>query len=112
MAVSLPHRIRRIMVIILPNNGIGRYRLIPKFVFVTGWNEWVAQRFSSFAGYTAPTIFVDLFSQEFSRDIEPMKGGYGDNYYFQLVNYIRKYKGVQAPAGDRQSSDHDHRRQL
>lgn len=72
-------------------------QLDPKFVFVTGWNEWAAQRFNSFAGYTAPNIFVDLFSQEFSRDIEPMKGGYGDNYYYQLVNYIRKYKGVSAP---------------
>jgi len=69
----------------------------PKFVFVTGWNEWVAMRFDSFAGYTAPNIFVDQFSQEFSRDIQPMMGGLGDNYYYQLVNYIRRYKGVRAP---------------
>jgi hypothetical protein len=39
-------------------------------------------------------MFVDQFDQEHSRDIEPMKGGHGDNYYYQMVNYIRRYKGV------------------
>jgi hypothetical protein len=39
---------------------------------------------------------VDAYSQGFSRDIEPMKGGHGDNYYYQLVNYVRRYKGVRA----------------
>jgi hypothetical protein len=37
-------------------------------------------------------IFVDEFIQEFSRDIEPMNGGHGDNYYYQLVDYVRRYK--------------------
>ncbi|CAF1375982.1 unnamed protein product [Rotaria sordida] len=45
----------------------------PLFIFVTGWNEWTA---------------------EFSRDIEPMNGGHGDNYYYQLCDYVRRYKGV------------------
>ena len=27
-----------------------------------------------------------------SRDIEPMNGGYGDNYYMQLCHYISKFK--------------------
>ncbi len=38
--------------------------------------------------------FVDEFDAEFSRDIEPMKGGHGDNYYYQMVANIRRYKGV------------------
>jgi hypothetical protein len=76
----------------------------PELVFVTGWNEWIAQRFlnegrQTFLGQVLPqggTYFVDAYSQEFSRDIEPMKGGHGDNYYYQLVNFIRRYKGVPA----------------
>ena len=28
-----------------------------------------------------------------SRDIQPMLGGYGDNYYMQMISYIRKFKG-------------------
>ena len=67
----------------------------PPFVFVTGWNEWTAGFYDKWAGYTAPPpIFVDEFDQEFSRDIEPMRGGHGDNYYYQLVNNVRRYKGV------------------
>ncbi len=66
----------------------------PRFVFVTGWNEWIAMRFDEFAGVRAPVVFVDQFDQEHSRDIEPMAGGHGDNYYYQLVSYIRRYKGV------------------
>jgi hypothetical protein len=46
-------------------------------------------------------MFVDQFTQEYSRDIEPMKGGHLDNYYYQLIAGIRRYKGVRrgpAPA--------------
>jgi len=66
----------------------------PKFIFVTGWNEWIAGRFEEFNGVRQPVMFVDAFDQEHSRDIEPMKGGYGDNYYYQLVDYVRRFKGV------------------
>ncbi|HOB74565.1 MAG TPA: PKD domain-containing protein [Phycisphaerae bacterium] len=74
----------------------------PKFIFITGWNEWVAQRFVSdgqmnFLGRKLPageTYFVDAYNQEYSRDIEPMKGGHTDNYYYQMVANIRRYKGV------------------
>lgn len=65
--------------------------LSPPFVMVTGWNEWIAGRFG---GAHGPIVFVDQFDQEFSRDIEPMKGGHGDNYYYQLVANVRKYKGA------------------
>ena len=68
--------------------------LDPEFIFITGWNEWTAGRFAEFAGYEAPNIFVDEFNQEYSRDIEPMADGHGDNYYYQLVHYVRKFKGV------------------
>jgi len=74
----------------------------PEFIFITGWNEWLAQRFlsdgtQSFQGRVLPageTFFVDLYDQEFSRDIEPMRGGFGDNYYWQMVANIRRYKGA------------------
>jgi hypothetical protein len=76
----------------------------PQFIYITGWNEWVAQRFIAkgkgsphmLGKPTAPgdTFFVDQFSQEFSRDIEPMAGGHGDNYYHQMIDNIRRYKGT------------------
>jgi hypothetical protein len=77
----------------------------PQFIFVTGWNEWIAGRFKEFAGYSAPVVFVDEFDEEHSRDIEPMKGGHGDDYYYQLVDYIRRYKGSRKPplAGPKQT---------
>jgi len=43
------------------------------------------------------TYFVDAYSQEYSRDIEPMAGGHGDNYYYQMVAGIRRFKGVRKP---------------
>ncbi|WP_165065190.1 glycoside hydrolase family 71/99 protein [Paludisphaera rhizosphaerae] len=94
------------------NSGVGLYfteqwkrarEVDPPFVFVTGWNEWVAQRFIDPKGNMAMggvkvkpggTFFVDQFSPEYSRDIEPMKGGFGDAYYYQLASEIRRYKGV------------------
>ena len=69
----------------------------PAFLFVTNWNEWIAGRFSPAnmpLHGTGPVTFVDEFDAEFSRDIEPMKGGHGDNYYYQLVTNIRRYKGA------------------
>jgi hypothetical protein len=38
--------------------------------------------------------FPDQFNDEFSRDLEPTKGELKDHYYYQLVNFVRKYKGV------------------
>ena len=67
--------------------------LDPPFVMVTGWNEWTAGRFKD---AQHPIVFVDQYDQEFSRDIEPMRGGHGDNYYYQLVANVRRYKGVPA----------------
>jgi hypothetical protein len=67
--------------------------LQPPFVMVTGWNEWIAGRWGQPSG---PVVFVDQFDQEYSRDIEPMRGGHGDNYYWQMVSHVRRYKGVPA----------------
>lgn len=68
------------------------FELDPAFVFITGWNEWIAGRQQMWQQqYNA---FPDQFDQEFSRDIEPMKGGHGDNYYYQMAANIRKFKGT------------------
>ena len=72
-------------------------KIDPKLIFVTNWNEWIAGRFSpaNMPLYgTGPVTFVDEFDAEFSRDIEPMKGGHGDNYYYQMVANIRRFKGA------------------
>ncbi len=69
----------------------------PEFVFITGWNEWIAMRLPEFNGVKEPVMFVDQYTQEYSRDVEPMKGGHGDNYYYQMVDCIRKFKGARPP---------------
>ncbi len=93
----------------------------PEFVFVTGWNEWTAGAarcedpsqealqalWDFFPGATlgragrtlkpGDVYFIDQYNQEFSRDIEPMRGGHTDNYYYQLVANIRRYKGARPP---------------
>ncbi len=65
----------------------------PRMVFVTGWNEWVASPILRPEDPSRPVTFIDAASQEFSRDLEPMQGGHFDNYYMQLTDYIRRYKG-------------------
>ncbi len=92
----------------------------PEFVFVTGWNEWSAgkmtiksnvseelQQWNFYPGahlgkvgkalHIGDSYFIDQYNQEYSRDIEPMKGGHTDNYYYQLMSNIRNYKGVEKP---------------
>lgn len=72
----------------------------PKFVFVTGWNEWVAGRYPEWSTYKESEcyypggLFVDQYTQEYSRDCEPMRGGHTDNYYYQLTAWVRRFKGV------------------
>ncbi|WP_423128735.1 T9SS type A sorting domain-containing protein [Gaoshiqia sp. Z1-71] len=70
------------------------FQLDPDLVFVTGWNEWVAGRWLDWD--VKPFAFVDQYSAEKSRDIEPVKvwGNKGDVYYLQLVSHIRKFKGM------------------
>ena len=66
-------------------------------IFITGWNEWVAQRQPP--NSREAIVFVDCADPNNSRDIEPMNGLFGDNYYMQMVHYIRRYKGA-APRVD------------
>ena len=75
----------------------------PKVMLFTGWNEWVAQRggdgqlmFYHMCGIPGSnnTLFVDQYNHEFSRDIEPLKGDYGDSYYYYMVDFIRQFKGA------------------
>ena len=68
----------------------------PEFIWVTGWNEWVAGRFEDFLG--VPNAFPDNFSDEYSRDIEPSRGDLKDHYYYLLVSYVRRFKGMSAAA--------------
>ena len=64
------------------------FRIHPKVVTITWWNEWTAQRFI----VDGQTAFVDNYNQEYSRDIEPMEGGHGDLYYQWLKQYVAAYK--------------------
>jgi len=79
----------------------------PEMIFVTGWNEWVAQRQPGNDVY--PIVFVDCADYNNSRDVEPAASVFGDNYYMQMAEYIRKYKGADARVyvGDDQTIDID-----
>ena len=63
-------------------------------VFISCWNEWWAQKGSLQSAYQTAqkAVFVDTFSEVFSKDIEPTKGDLGDNYYMQLVDKVREFK--------------------
>ncbi len=67
-------------------------KMNPDIIFITGFNEWIAQRQAPEANY--PIIFVDCADENGSRDVEPSAGVLGDNYYLQMVNYITRFKGV------------------
>lgn len=79
-------------------------RMDPQVIMITGWNEWIAGNTrgnNSIAFTPAKNVcYVDEFNPEFSRDGEPMKirdgVGFGDNYYYQMVSFIRKFKGTTA----------------
>jgi hypothetical protein len=59
---------------------------------MTKWSRFDAETDCYFPG----GLFVDQYNQEYSRDCEPMKGGHGDNYYYQLAANIRRYKGARS----------------
>ncbi len=76
------------------------FELDPKLVFVTEWNEFIAGQWLPEHGWEGdPFSFVDLFDWNRSRDIEPNKGwgDKGDVYYYQLVENIRRFKGMDKP---------------
>ncbi|MCC8425936.1 hypothetical protein [Mucilaginibacter sp. UR6-11] len=73
----------------------------PSFLYLNDWNEWTAGKYQPDAGKTFDFMrrknsyfFVDQYNAEFNRAIQPMKGGYTDNYYMQMAENIRRYKGA------------------
>ena len=73
----------------------------PDFLYLNDWNEWTAGKYQPAEGKTTDFLkrkntffFVDQYNAEFNRTIQPMKGGYTDNYYMQMAQNIRRYKGV------------------
>lgn len=73
----------------------------PQFLYLNDWNEWTAGKYQQDDGGTfdfmrrkSPYWFVDQYNSEFNRSLSPMKGGYTDNYYMQMAENIRRYKGV------------------
>ena len=69
-------------------------KMNPDIIFITGFNEWVAQRLP--ANSDAEILFVDCATENCSRDVEPSAGALGDNYYLQMVDYIRKFKNSES----------------
>ena len=66
-------------------------------VLVSEWNEWTARKLGleepgAETSWFAP--LVDEFDMTYSRSVEMMDGGYGDNYTFQLAQNIRNFKGL------------------
>ena len=68
------------------------HEIQPEFVFVTGFNEWTAGFHPEWQGQK--NAFPDQYDTENSRDIEPVKGALGDDYYYQLILNVRRFKGV------------------
>ncbi len=73
----------------------------PPFLYLNDWNEWTAGKYQPKEGTTFDFMrrknsyfFVDQYNAEFNRCIQPMKDGYTDNYYMQMAQNIRLYKGV------------------
>ncbi len=76
-------------------------RADPQFLYINDWNEWTAGKYppsgsatTKFMRRDSNYFFVDQYNPEFNRTIQPMKGGYADNYYMQMAENIRRYKGV------------------
>lgn len=68
------------------------YNKRPKFITITWWNEWGAERLAATDPACTTICFTDNYNQEYSRDIEPMKNGHGSEYYNWTKQYISDYK--------------------
>lgn len=74
----------------------------PEFLYLNDWNEWTAGKYqpgknretTGFMRRQSTYFFVDQYNAEFNRTISPMKGGYTDNYYMQMAENLRRYKGA------------------
>ena len=64
-----------------------------KFAFITGWNEWVAEKMRDGNTY----FTVDTFNEEYSRDIEPcVNEKVADNFYMQTIRNVRTFNYTEA----------------
>lgn len=63
----------------------------PKFIYITGWNEWQVGRTLETWGYE--NGLPDNATDGYSRDVEPSTGALKDHFYNQMVSFIRKFKG-------------------
>ncbi len=67
-----------------------------RIVILTEWNEWSALKLATeVEGVGNTVVFFDCATPEFSRDIEPISGFYGDNFYMQMIRNMRLFKGEQ-----------------
>lgn len=98
----------------------------PSVVMLTGWNEftfgkWATSLYPSQGiGQTVASMYkvtqydpvydsnyIDAMTAEYSRDIEPINGQFGDNYFYEMAEYIRLYKGVSPLPGSTAAFDVD-----
>ena len=71
----------------------------PQFIYLNDWNEYTAGKYNGDGYYFMRRSdngfrFIDQYNAEFNRTIGPVKGRYTDNYYMQMANNIRRYKGA------------------
>ncbi len=73
-----------------------------KVTFLCQWNEWLVpfltEKTNTLYNMKYWIHLQDEFDEEYSRDIEPMKGGYKDAYYLQMASFARRFKGLEKPA--------------
>ena len=62
-----------------------------KNVLVESWNEWLSVRQA--ADSTGAIVLKENASISSSSDMQPMKDGYGDDYYMQFIDCIKRFKG-------------------
>ena len=71
----------------------------PPVAFLCQWNEWLVpfltQKTNTLYGMPQWIRLQDEFNEEYSRDLEPMRGGYQDAYYLQMIAFIRRFKGME-----------------
>ena len=60
--------------------------------FVTGWNEWIAQKLYNYLHAEGKFSFVDTVNEEFSRDLEMEDGSLKDSAFLQNFICARRYR--------------------
>jgi len=76
---------------------------VQKSFFTMRFTDGAASSFLGKPIKSGDTYFVDQYNHEYSRDLEPVDGGFGDNYYYYMADFIRKYKGVKPIEADKEN---------